>query len=122
MHSDVGRTRRRRLSTRERRALFEKHNETCHICTGKILPGQSWEVSHPIPLELGGADDESNRAPAHFKCHKIQTAEIDIPAIAKAKRREARHRGFRAPSARPMPGSKNTRLRKKFNGQVERRW
>lgn len=72
-------------------ALFKSHKGICHICGGIIQAGEKWERSHPIPLALGGADDASNWAPAHFKCHRNLTAETDIPAIAKAKRREANH-------------------------------
>ena len=48
--------RRIRLSTRQRVALFEKHHGICHICGLPIVPGQRWQVSHPIPLGLGGKE------------------------------------------------------------------
>jgi len=59
--------RRKRLSTTERLALLERENATCHLCKGIIQPGQAWDVSHEIPLELGGAvvrregDDEGRQ-------------------------------------------------------------
>lgn len=93
-------TKRRRISTKERLAVFTAADGVCHICNGKINVGDRWEVSHPIPLELGGADDASNRRPAHFKCHRELTAKEDIPAIAKAKRREAKHIGAHRPKAK----------------------
>lgn len=112
---------RRRLSTRDRVAVYKDNGGICHICGGHIDEGQGFEVSHPIPLELGGTDDKSNWRPAHKKCHAKLTAEIDIPNIAKAKRREAVHLGAKAPSSRPMPGSKASGWRKPFNKPAERR-
>ena len=91
-------TKRRRISTRDRAKLFAAHKGVCHLCGTRIQPGEAWGVSHPIPLECGGADDETNWAPAHAKCHKRQTAEIDIPLIAKLKRIEANHIGASRPA------------------------
>lgn len=91
---------RRRLSTKARVSIFTRANGICHLCGGKIMPGEAWDVSHEIPLALGGADDESNMRPAHRKCHRAWTAEHDQPAIARAKRREAKHIGATAPKQR----------------------
>jgi 5-methylcytosine-specific restriction protein A len=85
--------RRRTISATKRAATFERHGGVCHICEGKIDAGQRWEVSHPTPLELGGADDESNWQPAHYKCHRDLTAKVDVPIIRKAQRRERKHIG-----------------------------
>lgn len=113
---------RRHLSTRERRRIFEAHGGKCHVCGRAVQPGQAWELEHIIPLALGGADDETNLAPAHKKgCHSRKTAEQDIPAIARAKRREARHIGAKSPSRRPIAGSRNTPFIKHMDGRVSRR-
>lgn len=114
-------TRRRHIGERERVAIFQAANGVCHLCNGKIQAGQAWEVSHDIPLELGGADDASNMLPAHKKCHRHHTATVDIPAIAKAKRREARHIGAKPPSRNPLPGSKTSRWKRKMNGSIVER-
>lgn len=87
-------TARRSISAKERLRLFALHGGVCHICTGKIdATREAWEVSHDIPLELGGDDDEANRKLAHKKCHRALTAGTDIPNIAKAKRREIKNLG-----------------------------
>ncbi|WP_377838743.1 HNH endonuclease [Bosea sp. UC22_33] len=94
---------RRSLSTRDRLRIFTLHGGICHLCGGKVQAGEAWEVSHDTPLELGGADDDANRKPAHRKCHRAHTAAVDLPNIAKAKRREARHLGAKAPLSAPCP-------------------
>lgn len=115
-------TTRRSISTKERLRLFALHGGLCHLCCGRInAKREAWEVSHDIPLELGGADDDENRKLAHAKCHRVQTSTVDIPRIAKAKRREARNLGAKAKSSRPMPGSKASGWKKPFRGQPERR-
>lgn len=113
---------RKSISRTHRLRLFALHHGQCHLCHGRIdATREAWEVSHDIPLELGGADDDVNRKPAHAKCHRVQTSTIDIPRIAKAKRREARHLGAKAKSSRPVPGSKASGIRKRMDGTVERR-
>jgi 5-methylcytosine-specific restriction protein A len=86
------------ISTKRRAALFSVKQGRCHICSGQVKGAEAWDVSHVIPLEIGGADDESNWDVAHRKCHRDHTAKKDIPIIAKAKRREAKHRGHKAPA------------------------
>lgn len=113
-------TARRSISTKERVRLFMLHGGTCHLCGGKIGVGEAWDVSHDIPLELGGADDDANRLLAHRKCHRAHTASVDVPAIAKAKRREARHIGAKR-TARPMPGSRASGWKRRMDGTVVRR-
>ena len=108
---------RRSISTRERARLFALHGGICHLCNGKIGVGERWEVSHDIPLELGGEDDDANRKLAHYKCHRDHTAKTDIPQIAKAKRREARHIGAKT-SKQPLPCGRKSKWKKKLDGRV----
>lgn len=72
--------RRKRLNSTERLALLEREKFRCHLCHGEIQPGQAWDVSHEIPLELNGADDDENRRAAHRKCHRDYTATVDRPS------------------------------------------
>lgn len=114
-------TKRKSISTKARVGIFQRHGGVCDICRGKINVGELWEVSHRIPLELGGADDESNWFPAHKTCHRKLTAETDIPQIAKAKRLEAKRIGAFRKAGRPLPGSKASGLKKLMSGEVVRR-
>ena len=113
-------TKRKSLSTKTRVGIFQRHNGICDICHGKITVGDLWDVSHRIPLELGGADDETNWFPAHRKCHKETTYKEDIPKIAKAKRLEAKNTGaFRKRSN--WPCGKSSGLKRKLDGTVVKR-
>jgi 5-methylcytosine-specific restriction protein A len=112
---------RKRLSTADRVRIFGAADGLCHLCLGKILTGEPWEVSHPKPLEMGGEDTDENRRPAHKVCHRDHTSRVDIPQIAKAKRRQARHLGIKKHTSRPMPGSRASGWKRKFDGTVERR-
>jgi 5-methylcytosine-specific restriction protein A len=86
---------RRRISTRARANLFAAKGGICHFCGGKVQAGQAWDVSHVIPLAIGGDDEEHNWDVAHRKCHRDYTAAVDQPRIAKTKRQAAGHIGSR---------------------------
>jgi 5-methylcytosine-specific restriction enzyme A len=107
---------RRRLSDTARVALFLRHDGICHICGSRIIVGERWEVEHVLPLAQGGEDDDTNTRPAHAKCHRVKTAK-DAADTAKAKRREARHIGAHR-SARPMPGGKSSKWKRKISGEI----
>ena len=112
---------RRSLSTTTRVRVFDAANGICSICKQKIHAGQRWEVSHETPIALGGADTPANMRPAHESCHAEQTAKIDLPQIAKAKRQHAAHIGAKVPSATPMPCGRRSAFKKLFSGEVVRR-
>lgn len=117
---------RRRISTRERARIFAAHEGRCHLCEQPIQAGEGWDVSHDRPLALLGEDGGENLKPAHRKCHQAHTAAVDAPAIAKAKRIEAAHRGFKKPAGAiprppkaPKPTSKTDQLRAMRERQYE---
>jgi 5-methylcytosine-specific restriction endonuclease McrA len=93
--------------------IWEREGGYCHLCQGLIKVGDKWEIEHVIPLALGGADDESNMALAHKRCHASKTIE-DVHRLAKAKRQRAKHIGAK----RPISWSK---WRKRMDGTVERK-
>lgn len=112
-------TKRKTISAKQRVALFQSRGGVCHICGGKINVGEAWDVEHIIPFAMGGADDESNWAPAHSKCHRTKTTD-DVGKIAKAKRREARHLGVNV-SRTPLPFGKKSKFKRKMDGTIVER-
>lgn len=85
---------RRSLSKLQRVRVFDRAGGLCHLCGQKIHVGQRWDVEHVKPLSMGGADDDTNMAPAHVECHAVKTAE-ETTQRAKADRARARHLGIR---------------------------
>lgn len=117
-------TRRKPLSTTARLRIFSDNGGICCLCGGKIDGvREAWIAEHITALELLGEDGGDNIRPAHKRCADAKTygPDGDLARIAKAKRREARHIGARAPSRNPIPGSKASGLKKKLNGEVVRR-
>lgn len=74
----------RRAMTKARAAkIFLAHNGRCITCGRQIRAGEPYFIEHPIPLAQGGADDDTNTAPAHTKCKPEKDA---TDAASKAKR------------------------------------
>lgn len=114
-------TKRRSLTRNQRIRIFDAHGGRCHMCGAKIQVGDKWEVSHVTPLAMGGADDEANMAPAHYRCHRDHTAKVDVPWIAKTIRQRAAHIGAKPKAKRPMPGSRQSPWKRRLDGTIERR-
>ena len=109
-----------RITAKVRADIFLRHDGVCHLCSMKVIPGQEWDVSHEIPLETGGRDDDSNWLVDHRRCHRVHTAAVDIPLIAKVKRIHQRHIGAKK-SKSPMPFGRGSKLKRKMDGSVVRR-
>lgn len=87
---------RRSFSAKDRLRIFTAHNGVCHLCSGAIGVGEAWEVEHVIAYALTRDNSDENLRPAHKRCHAEKTV-ADVAAIAKAKRREAKHTGAARP-------------------------
>lgn len=102
-----------KVPPRVRVRVFERYEGRCYRTGRKIMPGDAWELEHPIALCNGGEHRESNLAPILAgKPHRKKTAE-DVAEKSKVHRIRARHLGIRKPTA-----LRNSKFRKKLNGTV----
>ena len=84
-----------------KREVFHTHKKVdeggriflqCCFCGGRINPAiESWDAAHGVAHFFGGKDG----APAHPKCHRVETSTKDVPAIAKSKRQTDKHFGIK---------------------------
>ncbi len=95
---------RREFPTKIKAAAFARAAGNCEKCTGRLYVGK-FAYDHIIADGLGGKPTLENCAVLCFSCHGDKTFASDVPAIAKAKRREAKHIG--AKPKRPWPKRSN---------------
>ena len=88
---------------------WDRANGCCEQCqTGiKLIPGDIF-YDHIIPDAMGGESTLSNCQVLCRSHHDVKTRKHDVPAIAKAKRRERRNIGIKKP--------RTIRSWRKFNG------
>ena len=70
-------------------------------CSAKLERGR-YHADHDIPDQMGGEPTIENCRVLCLLCHKAKTT-IDVAAIAKAKRVEAKHQGIRKQVRPPTP-------------------
>jgi len=112
---------RRRLSSAQREALYDRCKgdqafPACNIpgCGRPVKPGEAWVESHfPVPHALGGEET----GVAHEVCNRIYAANVEVPAIAKAKRVRRKFVGAYV-SQHPLPCGRNSRTKKTIDGRV----
>lgn len=92
---------RREFTAKIKVAAFQRSGGRCEMCSASLIPGKI-EYHHLIPCALGGDASLDNAVCACKACHAVSTATVDIPAVAKAKRRQAAHAGAQQASARPI--------------------
>lgn len=100
---------------RVRLRVFERYNGICYLSGRKIMPGDKWQLEHPLAIINGGENRESNLAPALVEPHKVKTAE-DMAQKSKDYRVRAKHNGIKKPSR--FPGSRDSKFKKKMDGSV----
>lgn len=115
---------RNRLTTTQRRALYEdaekrahtagREHPACNLCPHPILPGQLWDVSHEgVPAALGG----TLVLIAHRRCNRIHGSQIVTPMVAKAKRTGDKFRDIKR-ARNPMAGGKDDPRKRTLGGEV----
>ncbi len=92
---------RRDFSRKVKLAAFARAAGRCEMCSGPLSVGH-FDYDHRVPDALGGDPTLDNCVVACSACHDGKTAKVDLPTIARAKRREASHLGARAAPKRPI--------------------
>lgn len=100
--------------------IFERFNGKCACCGRKIQPGEKWQLDHVEALINGGSNSEGNLQPLLTEHHKNKTR-ADVAEKAVTARKRSAHLGIKRRQSRPMPGSKASGWKRKFDGTVERR-
>ena len=111
----IGRTADTPAPPRVRLRVFERHHGICYLSGRKIMPGDKWQLEHPLALINGGENRESNLAPALVEPHKIKTA-ADVKLKAKNDRVRKKHLGIKKPSK--FACSKASKWKKRIDGTV----
>lgn len=96
--------------------VFEAHGGICHISKRKIAAGEPWDVDHVIALCNGGENRESNLAPALRDKHREKTA-ADVKQKSDDRRRRSKQLGIKTAKS-VIPGSRQSRFKKKLDGTV----
>lgn len=115
------RSRRRGLSSTAREQLYDRcrgeHEfPICNIpgCGRFVRPGERWVESHyPVPHANGGTET----GVAHERCNHLFASEVEVPAMAHADRVRRKHIGAHV-SSFPLPGGRNSHLKRKVGGGV----
>jgi hypothetical protein len=112
---------RKAMTPARKRRIHAQHSGLCTYCGQDVeVSGPTVVYDHEIPLELGGADDDSNIGPIHASpCNKVKTA-LDIKAIAKC-RRLVKRETEGAPVSRLQGRGFQTLLSRGFDGKVKKR-
>jgi len=111
---------RREFSAKTKAAAFLRANGVCENpkCGARLTVGK-FHYDHDTPDGLGGEPTLENCVVLCTPCHKEKTATVDVPRIAKAKRRQQKHLGIRKPSS--FQNSRTGKFKTKIGGKTELR-
>lgn len=91
----------------------------CEMCD-MPFNGKRREFHHILAANDGGDNTLENMLVLCVGCHKPLTRAYTIE-LRKAERIHSKHNGAMKPTSRPMPGGRNSPLRKKMDGSVVQR-
>jgi len=89
-------------------------------CNANLAYGVEYD-HFPVRAADGGSGELSNCAAVCIRCHRWKTAKVDIPQIAKSKRLFERRWNLSTASPRPVPGSRKSSLKRRFDGTASPR-
>lgn len=89
------------IGTRDRMALYERDNWTCHLCGEPVDPRADFNANdypsldHVTPRSLGGSDEPDNLRTAHRGCNARRGVR-DVEEVLPSGRKEATPAGSRS--------------------------
>jgi hypothetical protein len=108
------------IPDRVRLRIFKRYDECCQCgCGRKILAGERWDAEDEIAIINGGERRESNLRPFLAEHHPAKTAR-DVAIKSKTYKMARKHAGIRKARGRPLPGTRASGIRKRFDGTVEK--
>lgn len=116
----VGKTDDTEIPKRVKLRVWLREGGKCWLTGRYIQVGDAYDFDHKVALCNGGEHRESNLAPALRDAHRKKTA-ADVKLRAKCDRIRARHVGITSKSRNPMPGSRASNFKRRFDGSVVRR-
>ncbi len=108
---------RQEFDRKTRRQAYDLAGGVCAMCR---LPIQGRaDYDHKLPAALGGDNSLENCQVLCAKCHRLKTGKEDVPRIRKADRQRDKATGAKKRKGRPMPGSRDSKIKRKVDGTVE---
>ena len=109
-----------KIPDRVRLRVFDRHNGICHRSGRKIRAGERWQCDHVVALVNGGQHRECNLAPILIAPHKEKTRD-DVAEKKINARVRSKYLGIKKRKGLPMPGSRDSKFKRKIDGRWERR-
>lgn len=110
-----------RVPDRVKLRVFLRFDGRCQCgCNRTIRSGEAWRLDHKVALILGGSHRETNFQPILTE-HDKAKVRGEVREKSKTYSRRKRHYGIRKAKGLPMPGTKASGWKKKFDGTVKRR-
>ena len=114
------RNKRSEFSAKTKLAAIVRADWQCERIDGGVRcpSGDNLHYDHIIPCGIGGTNDLDNCAVLCDIHHREKTSKLDIPRIAKTKRQARNHSTGRPKSRNPIPGSRDTKWKRKLSGKT----
>mgnify|MGYP001605238856 CR=1 FL=1 len=116
----IGKTDATAIPARVRVRVFQSQDGCCAECGKKMaVCGEPFEIDHTTALVNGGENRESNLRALCGPCHKSKTR-ADVAEKSTVARKRRKHLGNRT-TRQSLPGSRDSKWKRKIDGTVERR-
>lgn len=114
------------LTARQRQQLYDREVEKaracgrgdlpiCNLCDEPVKLGADWHESHVGAPKANGGEVVGI---AHARCNLDHNHRFVTPQVAKANRQRWAHTGAKLKSRRPLPGGKDSAIKKRMDGSV----